>query len=121
MVPINFPVLAFHNLMVLSPEPVATVLPSGEIAPDQTISRAGVLMEGDSSREGESWYRGPVILSWADALAGGRWESDGDNLVLHEFAHQLDMRSGRDVDGTPVLRNRQQVQRWQRVVTVREW
>jgi len=50
-------------------------------------------------------------------LAGGRHESDGDNLVLHEFAHQLDMQNGSSVDGTPPLATRQQFDRWQEVMT----
>ena len=51
---------------------------------------------------GQSWLRGPVILSW-DAVQGGVSDvSDGQNVVLHEFAHQLDEEDGR-VDGAPVL------------------
>ena len=92
------------------------VYPDAYVAPGQTITRGGVALEGESHREGEAWYRGPVILSWADALAGGRHESDGDNLVLHEFAHQLDMQNGRSIDGTPLLAQRQQYDRWQRVM-----
>lgn len=62
------------------------VYPTAYIAPDQHITRAGVVIEGDTTRLGEAWYRGPVILSWEDALAGGRQETPGRNLVLHEFA-----------------------------------
>ncbi|MEO8495142.1 MAG: M90 family metallopeptidase [Planctomycetota bacterium] len=93
------------------------VYPDAYVAEDQTITKGGVVLDGESHREGEAWYRGPVILSWADALAGGRHESDGDNLVLHEFAHQLDMQNGRSVDGTPPLTTRQQYDRWQEVMT----
>jgi Mlc titration factor MtfA (ptsG expression regulator) len=51
---------------------------------------------------GQSWLRGPVILAW-DAVQGGvSNRSDGQNVVFHEFAHQLDEEDGR-VDGTPVL------------------
>ena len=49
---------------------------------------------------GESWLAGPVILSWEDAeLRGGR---TGYNVVLHEFAHKLDMLNG-DANGFPPL------------------
>lgn len=41
---------------------------------------------------GESWLKGPVILSWDDSKAGGM--IDGSNLVIHEFAHKLDMQNG---------------------------
>jgi len=51
---------------------------------------------------GQSWQRGPVILAW-DAVQGGvSNRSDGQNVVFHEFAHQLDEEDGQ-VDGAPVL------------------
>jgi Mlc titration factor MtfA (ptsG expression regulator) len=92
------------------------VYPDAYVAPCRTITKGGVVLEGESHREGEAWYRGPVILSWADALAGGRQKAGGRNLVLHEFAHQLDMQNGRLVDGTPLLPTRQQYDRWQQVI-----
>ena len=51
---------------------------------------------------GESWKQGVVILAWDSAEAGARDPGDGDNVVLHEFAHQLDATSGQ-FDGTPRL------------------
>ena len=51
---------------------------------------------------GESWTRGPVILSWSDAIHGGKNARDGNNVVIHEFAHQLDQADGGG-DGRPVL------------------
>lgn len=51
---------------------------------------------------GESWQRGQVILSWPDVLHGAADPADGDNVVVHEFAHQLDQQSGR-ANGAPVL------------------
>lgn len=50
---------------------------------------------------GEAWLAGPVILSWADVACGGR--SEGFNVVMHEFAHKLDMRNGGDANGFPPL------------------
>jgi Mlc titration factor MtfA (ptsG expression regulator) len=51
---------------------------------------------------GQSWLRGPVILAW-DAVHGGVSDmSDGQNMVFHEFAHQLDEEDGQ-ADGVPVL------------------
>lgn len=49
---------------------------------------------------GEAWTRGPVILSWADVQAS--LEPDGYNVVIHEFAHKLDMHNG-DANGMPPL------------------
>ena len=94
------------------------VYPDAYVAPDQTITKGGIVFEGESNREGEAWYRGPVILSWADARAGGRRESAGHNLVFHEFAHQLDMQNGRDVDGTPPLPSAERYQQWAEVIPI---
>ncbi len=92
------------------------VYPDAYVAPGHSIAKGGLVLEGDSHREGEAWYRGPVILSWADTLAGGRGHTPGYNLVLHEFAHQLDMQNGRIVDGTPPLSSRTEYDRWQQVI-----
>jgi len=51
---------------------------------------------------GESWKRGVVILAWDSAEAGAKDPADGENVVLHEFAHQLDATSGQ-FDGIPRL------------------
>lgn len=88
------------------------VYATGYIAPESHVSGTGLVIDTGQSRLGEAWWRGPVILSWADTLAGGRWESPGRNLVLHEFAHQLDMMNGRICDGTPPLGTRAQHERW---------
>ncbi|MEQ8663246.1 MAG: zinc-dependent peptidase [Gammaproteobacteria bacterium] len=53
-------------------------------------------------RSGESWYRGPVILSWTDLREDLDHGGDGHNVVLHEFAHKLDEQDGL-VDGAPEL------------------
>jgi Mlc titration factor MtfA (ptsG expression regulator) len=51
---------------------------------------------------GEAWKHGVVILAWDNALAGSENPTDGQNVVLHEFAHQLDMAYGA-ADGVPRL------------------
>jgi len=51
---------------------------------------------------GESWGDGVVVISWDDAVRGARNPADGDNVVLHEFAHQLDAEDG-TADGAPIL------------------
>ena len=88
------------------------VYPDAYVAPEVEITRGGVVIEGGEPRLGEAWWRGPVILSWQDVLAGGRGEIPGRNLTIHEFAHQLDMLNGRVVDGTPPLADAGQVRRW---------
>ncbi|MDG2055641.1 MAG: M90 family metallopeptidase [Phycisphaerales bacterium] len=69
-----------------------------------------------SSNLGEAWFRGPVVLSWADAKQNGQHLGTGHNLVIHEFAHKLDMLSGY-VDGTPPQRKKEDYQRWHQVMT----
>lgn len=88
------------------------VYPDVYVARDQIMAAPGVVLEGRSAREGEAWHRGPVILSWPDVLADARGESDGHNLVLHEFAHQLDMLNGGSADGVPPLESAAQFAAW---------
>ena len=63
------------------------------------------------TRIGESWARGPVVLSWAHTREGAFIDDDGHNVVFHEFAHQLDDLSG-DTDGAPVLKDRAKAEEW---------
>lgn len=51
---------------------------------------------------GESWTDGVIVLAWDQAAAGGAGPDDGQNVVLHEFAHQLDRGDGL-MDGVPRL------------------
>lgn len=93
------------------------------VYPDYFLARqgepnaAGVVSEHREARVGEAWYRGPVILSWEDVWEDARQEGPGGNVVLHEFAHQLDMSNGHLVDGTPPQRNRAEFDRWVGVMT----
>lgn len=70
----------------------------------------------DSARAGESWHRGPVVLSWSDIEKGLRHERDGHNVVLHEFAHKLD-EENTVMDGLPVLREPEHYREWAEVLT----
>ena len=58
---------------------------------------------------------GVIVLAWDAALHGSRIWDDGPNVVLHEFAHQLDFENA-STDGTPVLDSRQQYISWGRVL-----
>ncbi|NNE87816.1 MAG: zinc-dependent peptidase [Silicimonas sp.] len=73
-----------------------------------------VVTEREVVRTGESWNRGPVILSWQHSAAGARNHTDGHNVVLHEFAHQIDDLSGH-TDGVPVLAKGHSYADWERV------
>jgi len=81
-----------------------------------TLIGGPISISGERYRLGEAWYRGPVVLSWADVLRDSQHPGRGRNLVWHEFAHQLDMLD-REVDGTPPLANREQYRRWTEVMT----
>jgi len=64
---------------------------------------------------GQAVNYGSVFLSWETVLAEARDPTTGHNLVIHEFAHQLDFLDGY-TNGAPVLRSRDETQRWQRVM-----
>jgi|TARA_B110000305_G_C19329704_1_gene583321 MtfA peptidase len=70
--------------------------------------------ESDSIRLGESWQTGSVILSWDSVVAGAANDDDGMNVVIHEFAHQLDQVDG-VADGIPILKNREAYESWVKV------
>ena len=72
-----------------------------------------VVTEREIVRVGESWPRGPVILSWAAAEGGASDAADGHNVVFHEFAHQIDDLSGQ-TDGVPALARDQSFAGWER-------
>jgi len=81
----------------------------------QTSYDGYVVREEETIRAGESWSRGPVILSWSDTLRGAQNHDDGFNVVIHEFAHQLDDLSG-ETNGVPLLSKGQRFADWRRVV-----
>jgi MtfA peptidase len=60
----------------------------------------GVVHKLDEAVAGESWAGGPVLLSWPAVEAG--YEGSGMALVIHEFAHKIDMLDG-EIDGVPPL------------------
>jgi MtfA peptidase len=65
---------------------------------------------------GEAWFRGPVVLAWDSARHGAFDPRDGHNLVLHEFAHQLDLLDGLG-DGTPPIRGGERYRQWVATMT----
>lgn len=75
---------------------------------------SGVLQEQRLALSGESWSQGQVILSWQDTLDGAAVPTDGHNVVIHEFAHQLDQENGA-ANGAPWLPRRAR-ERWAQVM-----
>ena len=76
---------------------------------------SGVLQEQRGALAGESWAQGQVVLSWDDTLAGAAVADDGRNVVIHEFAHQLDQEKGH-ANGAPLLGERRRYARWSQVL-----
>lgn len=84
----------------------------------QKSERQGyIVTERETVRIGESWSRGPVILSWVDVARGAIDDTDGHNVVFHEFSHQIDDLSGR-TNGVPVLNKDQNYTEWARVFVI---
>jgi hypothetical protein len=73
-----------------------------------------VMIDDDHARLGESWTRGVVVLSWDAVTSGSANLSDGHDVVLHEFAHQLDAEDG-GMDGTPEFDDRERYSVWCKV------
>ena len=72
--------------------------------------------EGTVSRLGETGRRmGSLVLSWGAVKHGAADPTDGKNVVLHEFAHQLDFENGA-TDGVPGLATREQQLAWSEVM-----
>ena len=87
------------------------VCPSGYIAPHQRQD-GGIWSEEDDYLEGHTQRDlRALVLAWDDVRAGTRDPSDGRNLILHEFAHQLDFEDGA-TDGTPLLESGAQARSW---------
>ncbi|MBI5462769.1 MAG: zinc-dependent peptidase [Gammaproteobacteria bacterium] len=94
------------------PELYSIVLhPAAFVVNRESWDAAGLHHRERQVLSGESWSTGQLVLSWDDSLAGGMTCGDGYNVVLHEFAHQLDLGSG-DMDGTPRLDSRAERQAW---------
>jgi Mlc titration factor MtfA (ptsG expression regulator) len=77
----------------------------------EEIDDAGVVHEWEDELAGESWPGGPVVLSWADVRRG----EAGYNVVVHEFAHKIDMLNG-DADGIPIAHHGMDAKAWRSVL-----
>jgi len=73
-------------------------------------------VHGISSRVGESWPTGAVVVAWDQVSGQSRDVNDTHNVVLHEFAHQLDQENGVGADGIPILDQRSSYVTWARIL-----
>lgn len=76
----------------------------------------GLQSDAAQTLSGQAVHRGPVVLAWSTLAFEARHASRGQNVVMHEFAHQLDMADGM-IDGTPPIRDRALRARWVEVCT----
>lgn len=91
------------------------VYPGSFVVQREHTDHAGVSHQGRQVLAGESWSEGQVILSWRDTLKDAATPGDGRNVVIHEFAHQLDQETG-TANGAPVLAQREYYARWAQVL-----
>jgi Mlc titration factor MtfA (ptsG expression regulator) len=92
------------------------VYPGAYVTQQSTAVGGGVYIEGQSVRLGESWQHGSVVLAWDNVRQGAVNAQDGHNVVLHEFAHQLDQEDG-IADGAPILGKRSSYATWARIMS----
>lgn len=89
--------------------------PTAFLVPRNRPDEAGVVTETREDLLGESWSDGRVILSWDHVQRGASDWTDGHNVVLHEFAHQLDSESGSN-NGAPYLGHPSSYRSWSEVL-----
>ncbi len=86
--------------------------PGAMLARRSVVDAAGVLHHYREALVGEAMQGGPVTLSWEDVAASGALADQGHNVVIHEFIHKIDMRTG-SANGCPPLPNRAARAHWQ--------
>ena len=92
------------------------VYPSGYVVDDKRHVKGDIWEEGEEGRLGETARQmGSLVLAWDAVKSGASDSSDGKNLVLHEFAHQLDFED-HAADGVPALNSRGHARSWAEVM-----
>ena len=93
---------------------VGVIVYPGEFVIRKTVEdEDGVVHEVEHDASGEAWEGGPVVLSWEDAQMTD--DADAYNVVIHEFAHKIDMVTG-EADGHPPL-----FRRWHAPLDATAW
>jgi Mlc titration factor MtfA (ptsG expression regulator) len=91
------------------------VYPGAYVAKQTTV--VGVMhVEQKSVRAGESWTRGEIVLAWDEVRQTATGLTGGHNVVLHEFAHQLDQEDGK-ANGAPILGSLSSYAAWARILS----
>lgn len=89
--------------------------PGAFVAQRRELQSGGVVTHTNQGLSGESWSDGRVVLAWDQVVGVDHEISNGHDLVLHEFAHQLDSQTG-STNGAPLLKNADAYQKWSRVM-----
>jgi len=92
------------------------VYPDSYVAPARRHHGGGVVSDEEEPRAGESWADGSLVLSWHDVVTDLEAPEYGCNVILHEFAHQLDDENS-EAEGVPLLPERSQYAVWAEVFT----
>ncbi len=94
-------VLLLHRATDYFPALSSIIVYPGEyVAKLQDTDENGLVWEEDEERAGESWSHGSLVLSWRDIVEDRESAETDLNVVLHEFAHQLDAENG-EMNGMP--------------------
>lgn len=91
------------------------VYPGSFLVPRQERNEDGTVMQSNPALSGESWSDGRVILAWDQIVNNEHVQSLGQDVVLHEFAHQLDSENG-STNGAPHLPSTQAYKRWSQLM-----
>lgn len=91
------------------------VYPTSFVVPRTQINNDGVVTQTNQGLSGESWSDGRVILAWDQVAHNVEAETHGHDVVLHEFAHQLDSETG-STNGAPALRSTAAYRAWSQVM-----
>lgn len=93
------------------------VYPSGYTAEEERHIGGGIWSDAPEDRLGHTGQRlRALVLAWDEARHGAAGPNDGENLILHEFAHQLDFKN-QSSDGTPALETKGDYLAWARVMS----
>ncbi|WOO40585.1 zinc-dependent peptidase [Rubellicoccus peritrichatus] len=107
---VNHPGEPYPNLKTV------IVYPAAFKSVQRQVDALGIVTEREIARTGESWSNGTVVLAWDSVAHGARNIFDGNNVTLHEFAHQLDQENARS-DGVPILHTPEAYRTWANVLS----
>ncbi len=97
------------------PELRQVLLYPGAFVVERPVTEGGVQSDQRRVLAGESWSQGQVLLAWDEVKRGAALPGDGHNVVIHEFAHQLDQAGG-PANGAPALPTAEAYRRWSTVM-----